>query len=60
LSQWENQDYAEKTLIERLVYRITELQRDIVRKTTWYRHGRSQRSYYNRRPQWQRKAGDGT
>ena len=36
LSQWENQDYAEKTFIERLVYRITGLQLDIVRKATWY------------------------
>jgi hypothetical protein len=32
LSQWENQDYVEKTFIERPVYRITVLQLDIVRK----------------------------
>jgi len=37
LSQWENQLYVEQNFIERLVYRVTELQLDIVWKATWCR-----------------------
>src|SRR5438445_8486408 len=41
------------------MHRVMELLLDIVRKATWYRHGRSQRNHFDRGDERRGKTGDG-
>src|SRR3984893_7599107 len=56
---WENKVYVEKTFIEWPVCTNAELLLDIVRSSTWYWHGRSQRNDFDCGDERRGKSGDG-